>query len=257
MINDLITLTAESTLDSAAEPREPTFIMSHFIIKVMKLVNSAKNIAWCASSFKYCSTPYWILIVPYGKRLKLQEVLPVSSLPRAAPWWPSDQSDEDTLFSLLILSPWSSCPELGSERQKYDFLKLFSVQEHHITAIMDEALITQKRLNAGECNGQGPSPSEAVDQGCRPPALPGRTVGCTAGVTWCLFLRSSWPILLFMSSCMVCSSDFISSLVASSWFSSLLMRGSQRQPLSGACRHRHTIGAQSEPWQTAQLTPDQ
>lgn len=55
-----------------------------------------------------------------------------------------------------------------------------------------------------------------------------------ACATWCLFLRSSWPILLFIRSWTVWISVFISSLVASSWFSSLLMRGSQRQPFRGA-----------------------
>lgn len=57
--------------------------------------------------------------------------------------------------------------------------------------------------------------------------------------TWCLFLRSSWPSLLFISSWTVWISDFSSSLVASSWFSSLLISGSHLQPFRGACRPVH------------------
>lgn len=47
-------------------------------------------------------------------------------------------------------------------------------------------------------------------------------------------MLSIWPSLIFILSCTVPSSAFISSTVASSWFSSLFIRGSQRHPFMGA-----------------------
>lgn len=69
-----------------------------------------------------------------------------------------------------------------------------------------------------------------------------RSCGCESCGTWCLLLLSSWPIFVFMSCCTVWISDCISSLVAMSWFSSLLMRGSHLQPFSGACQIIHQNG---------------
>lgn len=54
-------------------------------------------------------------------------------------------------------------------------------------------------------------------------------------VTCCLLLSSCCPTLLLTTSWTAWTSVFISSLVAWSWFSSFLSRGSQRQPLRGAC----------------------
>lgn len=58
-------------------------------------------------------------------------------------------------------------------------------------------------------------------------------------LTWCWVLLSIWPSLTFILSCTVPNSAFISSTVASSWFSSLFIRGSQRHPFIGAWKEEY------------------
>ena len=80
---------------------------------------------------------------------------------------------------------------------------------------------------------------------CVPAA--GRASSCVSVV--CLYLctccwpcLSIWPSLVFMRSWTVWISVLTSSLVASSWFSSLLISGSQRQPFRGAwARRKHRV----------------
>ncbi|CAB1340438.1 unnamed protein product, partial [Coregonus sp. 'balchen'] len=68
----------------------------------------------------------------------------------------------------------------------------------------------------------------AMDEDRRSLALRGSPAKRTS-MFWSLAMHQ-----FFSSSCTVWISVFISSLVASSWFSSLMIRGSQRQPLIGA-----------------------